>query len=135
MNNLESYICFSQFKTVTSDGTQVFYNRSQQVTRPTHLWSKDRNKWSVKWLPALQSIACSLLYEACKTDIFAYGEPVLFINGKSHLIVYTSGQKHHYKNITMARKTGECLNICNSVLFCSALCLKHLLNTHLLFTL
>ncbi len=68
----------------------------------------------MKWLPALQSIACSRLYEACKTDIFAYGEPVLFINGKSQLIVYTSGQKHHHKNITMARETGECLNICNS---------------------
>ncbi len=66
-----------------------------------------RNKWSVKWLPALQSISCSRLYEVCKTVIFAYGQPVLFIHAKSQLRIYTSGQKHHYKNFTMARKTGE----------------------------
>lgn len=61
------------FKTVTSDGIQVFYNGSQRVTRPTQLWSKERETsevWNSFPCCSLYRVVCRRLYEACKTDVF-----------------------------------------------------------------
>lgn len=57
------------FKTVTSEGVQVFYIGSQRVTRPTRRWSKGRETSEV-WNNFLRSIWYTWLCEASKTDVF-----------------------------------------------------------------